>query len=106
MAIKTNTVFPTSFNATPSVGKVCSPVSKYIVDKQLSLTTLQDELEKHLAMYDYHQTALLTLTIHDEEAENAEWKFGAFLLGQYLRQQSGVLMERLSEGENGEISTD
>lgn len=56
---------------------------------------LQDAFEDHLAMYHYHQTALLELARSEYAPDMDEWEYGAYLIGLKLQEQSEWLLQQL-----------
>ena len=72
---------------------VCCADADY--DIQLEEKALADQLEDLLALYHYHQTALLELVRSDAAADSGDWEYGAHLLGVKLQQQSKNLLKQL-----------
>ena len=80
---------------------VCCPEPKY--ETASPQKNLQDTLEDHLAMYHYHQTALLELARSEYAPDANEWEYGAYLTGLKLQEQSEWLLQQLSQGKTPEL---
>ena len=72
---------------------VRSPQADYETDA--TEKDLQDQLENLLAIYHYHQTALLELARNETVPDSADWEYGAYLLGKKLKLQSEILLKQL-----------
>lgn len=77
---------------------VRSPQADY--DTDVIEKNLQDQLEDHLAVYHYHQTALLELARSETVPDSADWEYGAYLLGEKLQSQSVSLLKQLPKSKH------
>ena len=71
---------------------VRSPQAEY--ETEFMEKDWQDRLEDHMAIYHYHQTALLELARSEFVADSAAWEYGAYLLGEKLQRQSEILLKQ------------